>query len=420
MPGKRCFQNAGQIYYGDIVETDDGRCRRHGQGLQIIKSTTVAGDEVIWGQYKGAWKDDAMTGSGTYRWSDGSFYEGYLLDGKMHGAGKLTWPEGSAYDGAWLNNEMVGQGSFYNAFTNLLSEGEFYRNCLRNYDGSWLDVSSERERLRVERLAISALPPGWGDSMPVSRCSPSKLGGHVASVLREAPFRVPLIVADAACPENRPGGGPGNVAPLWCLEEGDHGCAPQTTVHLAFAAAERQRGRDYQQHFRAAIREALLTYRIFTLVFGDADEPGSAKPPDAWSLQRFFGQQSLPLDLFDLRHFHCSGGAEPFLPPEKRGNRSMYATPSSAAAPPPPGAVSPVEQSEPMEQLQEEASGEDAPAPVQACAPPTVHLLHFALVSLRHLDADLDDDSIRAHVLRRFVEHIPLHHVSVVVVSGSD
>mmetsp|Transcript_10257 Transcript_10257/g.23111 ORF Transcript_10257/g.23111 Transcript_10257/m.23111 type:complete len:395 (-) Transcript_10257:8-1192(-) len=386
--GRRCFRNAGQIYFGDVVEAEDGTCERQGLGLQIVTAVTVLGDTVVWGRYKGSWKRDKMTGSGTYRWSDGSVYEGFFVDGRPHGHGKFTWPEGSSYDGMWAEGEMTGQGSFYNAFDGITRMGVFHRNSVRMHDGSCVDLRQRREQHRIERLRIGYSGPGPEATIPVLRCGPSEVSARVSAVLREPPYLVPLVLATSMVPREVPGhSGSHSAAPLWCLQQGDCGLSGSTTVHLAFAAAEKRRRHDVHEIFRSAIREALLTYRPFALVFGDGSDGGNPQVeeslPPSHSLNEFFDAMSLPQDLFDLRHFQGSGGPDNFLPPDKRG----FKCPSLAQELPP------------------------------MSAPATVHLLHFVLVSLRRLGRDPTDDEVRSHLTRRFAEHVPLHRVAAIVVA---
>lgn len=420
---ERCFRNAGQIYYGDVIAgkacDGEGEWLRHGHGLQIVTATTVTGDTVVWGRYKGAFRYDKITGVGVYRWSDGGIYKGDFLDGKPHGTGTLKWPEGSSYDGSWVDGEMSGQGSFHCIYTGVTSNGTFYRNCLRQHDGSWLDVRKQREHHRSHQLHIGALRTDAELLLPVSRCSPACAVAHVASILSEPPFLVPLVLADTSCSskgaqrrhEEQPCFRDRSAAPLCFLEEGDYGCHADTTVHLAFAAAEMARKRDCPQMFRDAIQQALLTFRLFALVFGaevcgDLDE----RLPAAWSLDRFFHPFSLPPDLFDQRHFRSSGYAERFLPPDRCGNIASR-QPASAVGvskDPVPGTA---------DDIGEER---EAAAHLTMVPPPVLFLLQFVLVSLRTISADLDDDAIRAHVSRRFSEHVPLHRISIVVVSDPE
>lgn len=422
-PVQRCFRNAGQIYYGDVQERAQvGRpplLLRHGLGLQVLTARTVLGEPVPWGRYEGAWKQDQITGSGIYRWYDGSVYEGNFLEGRPHGHGKFTWPEGSSYDGMWAQGEMTGQGTFFNKFTGISTHGVFHRNSIRTHEGVWYDIARQREEHRKARLSIGSAGPGVEARMPVVRCNPKELGVRMVEMLHEPTFLVPFILADSSCPlaldelqvPARAEAGPVSAAPLWCLEMGDRGCTPATTVHIAFAAAEKRRRRDVNQIFRSAIREALLSYRPFTLVFADehGGEPGNPKDPTAavgsvddgeeapstWSLNEFFDRVSLPLDLFDLRHFDGSGGSEPFLPSERQGWRC---SPGDAV-------TAPVA-------LQQDAAAVLPPL----LLPATVHLLNFALVSLRQVDSGLDKEGVRGHVARRFCGCVPLHRVGVIVV----
>lgn len=426
--GPQCFRSAGQIYYGDVVEGKDGSCSRHGLGLNLVTAVTVAGDALVWGRYKGAWKQGKMTGTGAYRWSDGSVYEGVFLDGRPHGHGKLLWPEGSFYDGLWAEGEMTGQGSFHNAFTSVTTHGIFHRGCLRQYDGSWRDVCQEREQHRATRLRVGGFGPSPEAIMPVVRCTPAELEAKIASILSETPYSVPLVVADTSCPEAGPDGPSGSLAPLWCLELGERGCSEATTVHLAFATAEQQRQRDFARIFRQGICEALLTLRPFVLVFGeDVEEgarcgPAEGPPPQSWRLDRFLDPLSLPPDLFDLQNFHASGDAERFLalgstPAAAYAAEKAVTTAAVPAAPAPAASVAPAAA----------AGGRGSPAPAPsppptitpvavALPPPVVHLLRFALVSLKPLPPGLDDVNVRGRVGRRFAEHLPLHRLAVVVV----
>merc|ERR1711972_930149 len=93
----------------------------------------------------------------------------------MSGHGKYTWPEGSVYDGMWFEGQMTGQGRFENAFDGLLSQGEFYRNCFRQHDGSWFNVNQKREEQRLACLQIGALGPDVAYKMPVAFCTSAEL-----------------------------------------------------------------------------------------------------------------------------------------------------------------------------------------------------------------------------------------------------
>jgi len=416
VPDQRCLRNAGQIYYGDTVKSAGGCLERHGLGLQVFTAKTVRGEQVVWGRYRGAFQKDMLTGSGTQQWSDGSILEATFLDGCAHGHGKFTWPEGSTYDGMWEQGNMTGQGSFFSKFEDKSTSGVFHRNCIRTHDGTWVDVLRCRERQRKAQLLIDPPPSLLGTNgrqplpLVVQRCRPEELVAQAATMCKRP--LVPLILAAADCPE-----GP-SPAPLCCLEAGDRGCTASTSVHLAYAAAEKCRRRDYASLFRNAIREALLTCRTFCLVFGD--DPGGEdvksldEAPNAWSLSEFFDDTSLPPDIFDLRHFNGSGGPNRFLPEDRRGWRCPIAEPSTSEPEP-----TTVAASERVATPTGETAASRQPTVPPLLAPATVYLLHFALVSLRRLGEGLDDDAIREHVRTRLGGCVPLQCVGVIVVSAT-
>jgi len=409
-PERRCFVNAGQIYYGDVVNGADAEIVRHGQGLQITKGVTKDGEPIRLASYEGAWKKGRMTGSGVFRWSDGSCYEGAFRDGRLHGIGRLSWAEGSSYDGTWNEGEMTGQGRFDNSFDGIATEGIFCRNSIRQHDGTWVDVHKLRREHHAAWLRIGALGAGVEGDMPLHRCTPGGLGSIVSDVLQQN--LVPLILADTTCPEAVPDAAAtsdavASASPLWCLQEGPRGCTPRSTVYIEFAALEKKRKRDYQQVFRNAIREALVEYHPFVLVFGAADEanPQDGEPlPPAWRLTEFFDPFCLPPHLFDLQHFHSSDGVEAFLPPEEKGASLRSAANASG-----PGLGGGSAEQDPSAAPTENA---------QPLPPPTVPVLRFSIVSLSRVEADLDDNAVRMRIGRQFAAHVPLHRMAIIVVGG--
>lgn len=412
---KRCFRNAGQIYYGEVVESEGGDILRHGFGRHLVTATTVTGGAVTIGRYEGAWRQGRMTGTGVYRWMDGSVYTGSFVHTQPHGHGHLAWPEGSEYDGAWKNGEMDGQGRFYDAFNGIAVQGFFKRNCFRQHDGTWTDMRAQRERHRASWLHIGAVGPSPEAQTRVTlRCSPDALASHIATALHDN--LVPFVLPGGGCPELPPGGAEGGKAPLWCLE-GDlfegHGCTAETTVHVSYVAAERRRSRDHSDVFRQALCQALLTCRPFALVFGDggANPQDGEGPPASWQLPTHLGESSLPADLFDLMHFHASGAADRFLPADKKDAAAAKAA-ATALAP----AVPPVVEAPDPAAEGGEPGAEAVETPMPPVPPPLVYLLRFVLVSLRRLPQGAGPEDVRAHLARRFGEHVPLHRVAAIVV----
>jgi len=332
-------------------------------------------------------------------------YEGAFLDSCLHGVGRLTWPEGSSYDGMWVEGEMTGQGRFENAFDGITTQGVFCRNSIQKHDGTWVDVHRLRQEHHAAWLRIGALGIGVEADMPLLRCSPENLDSTMSDVLRQN--LVPLILSDSTCLE-APGdtSSSSSPSPLWCVEQGQRGCTAESTVYISYAALEKQRQRDYQQVFRKAIREALLEYRPFVLVFGATDNanPQDGEPlPPTWRLPEFFDPFCLPPHLFDLQHFHSSEGAEAFLPSDKTQVPLRGAANASGLG----GGIA------------QDMAGSSAEANAPALPPPTVPVLRFAIVSLGRVEADLEDDAVRKHIGRQFAAHVPLHRMAIVVVGAS-
>jgi len=292
---------------------------------------------------------------------------------------------------------------------------------LKQHDGTWLDITKERDTFRKARLKIGAYPNAESQ-IEIYRCTPN----HLLDTLDKITHKnlMPFILADATCPEGA------SPAPLNCVEDlggdADHSPAatPATTVHLAFAAVEKQRKRDVQAIFRSAIREALLTYKYFTLVFGDSfrfsddSGPGWGNTegidglPKTWGLSEFLDPYALPLDLFDLHHFLTSGAVNSFLPQDKvRSTTVILPVPGT-------GVEDAVEKkSEPA--VSRQGSKENVVMPITPPLPPPIaYSLQFALVSTWRIEADASDTQVREHLSRRFGSHVPLHRIVAVVVIG--
>lgn len=250
-------------------------------------------------------------------------------------------------------------------------------------------------------------------NMPVVCCTPETMRERMMQALTSN--LVPLLLSGYTLAESQ-GSQKGIAlpAPLWCLSRGQHGCSPETTVHLAYASAERRRCRDFNQAFRSAITEALLSYRWFALVFGDgaaienndnATEEAE-RPPPSWALPGLLHESSLPADLFDPLYFRASGCASSFLPANLQKGQ-ISGPPAQATEPD-------AAEGDGLEQGEDTVTRASLPAP-------TTYFLRFALVSCRRLPrAQMDDDDIRRHVGRRFGKHVPLHRVMAIVVDAPE
>ncbi len=92
-------ENNEHFYEGEFRED-----KKEGKGKLKYK--------IIQDTYEGEFKDNAITGTGFYIWSNRDTYEGTFLNGKMEGRGKYKWPDGGEYEGDYRNNIKEGVGRF--------------------------------------------------------------------------------------------------------------------------------------------------------------------------------------------------------------------------------------------------------------------------------------------------------------------
>lgn len=200
------------------------------------------------------------------------------MDGCPHGHGRIQWPEGTVYDGNWNFGELHGQGTFICGYRHVESHGIFWRNCLRDHNGHWINKIKQREELRQQHLKINAYPTNRF-VIPVHFCSTSELLEQALAVSQQPPHLIPFLLATHSTT--------GRAPPLDFVEDTDLGCSVESTVHIGYAAAEKIRARDTDSLFQKAIGTALREARPFTLIWGD-DEPVSGTEPaamDLWDLE---------------------------------------------------------------------------------------------------------------------------------------
>jgi len=95
-------------------------------------------------QYSGQIVDGKRHGEGTQIYKDTSVYEGQFLKNKRSGKGKMTSADGLTYEGDWEKDQPHGQGieagpdgtSFEGTFENGLRHG---RGRQTSADGSWIE-----------------------------------------------------------------------------------------------------------------------------------------------------------------------------------------------------------------------------------------------------------------------------------------
>ena len=118
--------------------------------ISCNSSKKVAVIDFFDGSYTGEVDDNGKKhGKGTYRWIDGSFYEGDFKDDLRHGLGKFKWANGESYNGEYLRDQRTGigiyswsdnskyNGSFLNGKRH--GKGTFTSSNGAKYDGEWFD-----------------------------------------------------------------------------------------------------------------------------------------------------------------------------------------------------------------------------------------------------------------------------------------
>ena len=88
-------------------------------------------------------------GKGTYKWLDGSFYEGDFDRDLRHGTGHFKWANGETYKGDYLQDQRTGLGIY------TWPDGSFYEVSFLNgkRHGNGIFISSEVfSKLHIQNL----------------------------------------------------------------------------------------------------------------------------------------------------------------------------------------------------------------------------------------------------------------------------
>ncbi len=81
--------------------------------------------------YEGQWKDDTITGHGTFIWRNGKKYVGDFKNGLRHGLGKLYYAPGGLEDNSESGHWVMIKYDIY--------EFVYYES----YEGDWIDDKRE-------------------------------------------------------------------------------------------------------------------------------------------------------------------------------------------------------------------------------------------------------------------------------------
>jgi hypothetical protein len=94
--------------------------------------------------YEGDFDNDLRHGLGHFRWSNGESYKGDYLQDKRTGEGTYIWPDGSTYQGSFLNGKRHGKGIFY-AANGAKYNGEWFDD-LRHGNGMLIDADGRTSK----------------------------------------------------------------------------------------------------------------------------------------------------------------------------------------------------------------------------------------------------------------------------------
>ena len=84
----------GETYFGEMKNGV-----RNGFGQSNFKNGNI---------YIGHWKEDKMSGKGTFIWKSGGKYVGELENDNRNGFGKNYFSSGNTYEGQWKDDIFVG------------------------------------------------------------------------------------------------------------------------------------------------------------------------------------------------------------------------------------------------------------------------------------------------------------------------
>ena len=118
----RCVKPEGSVYTGELVDDEDGGCKRWGHGtLQECDGSSYVGDwandirhgegvfkNIIGDSFKGTYVHGLKEGQGRETTWKGEVYEGQFMNGLRHGHGECTLWNRDVFTGTWTSGEVVG------------------------------------------------------------------------------------------------------------------------------------------------------------------------------------------------------------------------------------------------------------------------------------------------------------------------
>jgi hypothetical protein len=135
--------------------------------LDKIKPTEKQTEKQSDAQYSGCLQGDCVNGSGAYKFTDGTVYNGEWKDGKRNGSGDCKYSDGDSYTGQWKDNKKNGQGTFKDSDGTVYT-GQF-KESLYNGKGTYTNING----VKFSGIWINDLLKGKG-SYDLDKIKPTK------------------------------------------------------------------------------------------------------------------------------------------------------------------------------------------------------------------------------------------------------
>ena len=127
--------------------------QRHGRGTYTYAAATGGEDEdddeeeggkkeAVPARYSGDFHLGKKHGQGTFRYPDGSIYNGTWVDNTRHGKGTYTYANGDVYSGRWLSGKKEGVGTYRFKSTGAQLVGTWQNDVFVNGKSVMSDNSS--------------------------------------------------------------------------------------------------------------------------------------------------------------------------------------------------------------------------------------------------------------------------------------
>ena len=117
---------SGTSYYanGNIFEGEFMGNKKNGKGTFTFALNNT--DNAL--SYEGDFEEDDKSGFGTFKWKDGAKYVGEYKNDRRNGFGTYYFPDKTKYVGNWENNQRNGQGDMFSANGSLEFSGNWKNN----------------------------------------------------------------------------------------------------------------------------------------------------------------------------------------------------------------------------------------------------------------------------------------------------